>query len=228
MSKRFYWKKLRPIVISVVVCCIFFLILMAITSNRNGDLTIYVDRSSVTKSLSLSESSTLSNPKGKIYGPSLSNAWDTRMCEEEEDPTAVSCVPTNTYLLDGNNSGKHYISYTFYVFNSGIENLDYSMSFNIENTSKNLDEVVRVNLYVNNSLTTYAKKSNISGEAELGTTAFESNDVIVSGTVTDLEPNEAVKYTIVLWVDGYDEECKNDKIGGSITLSMRFSVLGIV
>jgi hypothetical protein len=62
----------------------------------------------------------------------------------------------------------------------------------------------------------------------LGTTAFESNDVIVSGTVTDLEPNEAVKYTIVLWVDGYDEECKNDKIGGSITLSMKFSVLGVV
>ena len=49
----------------------------------------------------------------------------------------------------------------------------------------------------------YAKKSNISGEAELGTTAFESDNVIVSATVTDLEPNEAVKYTIVLWVDGY-------------------------
>ena len=228
MSKRFYWKKLRPIIISVVTCCAFFFILMAITSNRNGDLTIYVDRTSVTKSLSLSESSTLSNPKGKIYGPSLSEAWDTRMCEEEEDPSTVSCVPTDTYLLDGNNSGKHYISYTFYVFNSGIENLDYSMSLNIENTSKNLDDAIRINLYVNNALTTYAKKSNVTGEAELGTTAFESGDVIVSNTVTDVEPNEAIKYTIVVWVDGYDNECTNDKIGGSITLSMKFSVLGIV
>lgn len=218
MSKRFYWKKIRPIVFSVILCSVFFLVLMAVTSNRNGNLTIFVDRSSVTKSLSLSEYSTLKDPKGKIYGPSIDNAWDTT-----ED-----LLPPDLHLLEGNNSGGNYLAYTFYLFNSGIENLDYSMSFNVENTSNNLDEVVRVRLYVNDVLTTYAKKSPITGEAENATVAFESNSVITSHTITDFAPNEVTKYTIVLWVEGYDNECTNDKIGGSITLSMKFSVLGIV
>lgn len=191
---------------------------MAVASNRNGDLTIYVDRASVTKSLSLSEHSTLKNPKGKIYGPSLSEAWDTT-----ED-----LLPEDLYLLDGDNSGERYLAYTFYVFNSGSEELDYSMSLDIENTSKNLDEAIRIRLYINDELTTYAKKSNVTGEAELGTVAFESDKVITSSTVTDFKPNDVTKYTIVLWIEGYDNECTNHKIGGSITLSMRFSVLGIV
>lgn len=218
MSKRFYWKKFRPILLSVFICCIFFLILMAVTSNRNGDLTIYVDRTSVTKSLSISESKTLSDPQGKIYGPSLNGAWDT-----SED-----YIPSDVYFLDGNNSGQNYIAYTFYVFNSGIEKLDYSMKFKIENTSKNLDDVIRVRFYVNDELTTYAKKSSITGEAETGTTAFESDNIITSHTITDFNPNEVTKYSLVIWVEGEDIECTNEKIGGSITLSMAFSVLGIV
>ena len=218
MSKRFYWKKMRPILLSIFACCVFFLILMAITSNRNGNLTIFVDRSSITKSLSLSESSTLSDPKGKIYGPSLNGAWDT-----SED-----YIPSDVYLLDGNNSGTNYLAYTFYVFNSGIEKLDYSMKFELENTSKNLDETIRIRFYVNDVLTTYAKKSNITDEAETGTTAFESDNIITSHTITDFEPNEVTKYSIVLWVEGEDIDCTNDKIGGSITLSMAFSVLGII
>ena len=218
MSKRFYWKKIRPILLSIFICCVFFLLLMAFTSNRNGNLTIFVDRSSITKSLSLSESSTLSNPKGKIYGPSLDGAWDT-----SED-----YIPSDVYLKDGNNSGKNYMAYTFYVFNSGIERLDYSMKFEMENTSKNLDDVIRVRFYVNDVLTTYAKKSTVTDEPETGTTAFESDSLITSHTITDFDPNEVTKYSIVVWVAGEDYECTNEKIGGSITLSMTFSVLGIV
>jgi hypothetical protein len=196
----------------------FFLIIMAITSNRTGNLTIFVDRSSVTKCLSLSESKSLSNPKGKLYGPSIDEAWDTT-----EDK-----LPKYADLIDGNSSGTNYIAYTFYLFNSGIEELDYSMKFEIENTSNNLDEAIRVRLYTNDVLTTYAKKNSISGQAESGTTAFESDKYILTNTVTDFKPEQYTKYTIVIWVESYDPDCTNDKIGGSITLSISFSVLGIV
>ena len=132
MSKRYYWKKIRPILLSVTICCIFFFIIIAITNNRTGNLTIFVDRSSVTKSLSLSESKSLSNPKGKLYGPAITNAWDTT-----EDK-----LPKYADLIDGNSSGTNYIAYTFYLFNSGIEELDYTMKFEIENSSNDLDEAI--------------------------------------------------------------------------------------
>lgn len=217
MSKRYYWKKIRPILLSVTICCMFFLILMAITSNRTGNLTIFVDRSSITKCLSLSESKSLTNPKGKLYGPSIDNAWDYT-----EDK-----LPKYADLIDGDNSATNYIAYTFYVFNSGIEELDYSMKFEIENTSNHLDEAIRVRLYTNDSLTTYAKK-NKNGVAENGTVAFESDKYIVTNTVTGFMPEQYTKYTIVIWVESDDPDCTNDKIGGAITLSMSFSVLGIV
>ena len=218
MSKRYYWKKIRPILLSVAICSIFFLIIMAVTSNRTGNLTIYVDRTSITKCLSLSESKTLSNPKGKLYGPSIQNAWDST-----ED-----MLPKYSDLIDGNSSGDNYIAYTFYLFNSGSENLDYSMRFEIENTSNYLDEAIRVRLYTNDQLVTYAKKNSLSGEAENGTTAFESSKYIMTNTVTDFKPKEYTKYTIIIWVESDDPDCTNDKIGGAITLSMGFSVLGIV
>lgn len=218
MSKRYYWKKMRPILLSVIICSMFFLILMAITSNKTGNLTIFVDRSTATKCLSLSESKTLSKPKGKLYGPSITQAWDFK----EDD------LPKYVDLIDGNNSGTNYIAYTFYLFNSGIEELDYSMKFEIENKSNNLDEAIRVRLYTNDVLTTYAKKNKNTGEAESGTTAFESDKYIVTNTVTSFKPEQVTKYTILIWVETDDPDCTNDKIGGSITLSMAFSVLGIV
>lgn len=218
MSKRYYWKKMRPIVLSVIICCMFFLIIMAVTSNRTGNLTIFVDRSSITKCLSLSESKTLSNPQGKLYGPSITQAWDTT-----ED-----LLPKYADLIDGDSSGTNYIAYTFYVFNSGIEELDYSMKFEIENTSNHLDEAIRVRLYTNDVLTTYAKKNSVSGVAESGTTAFESDKYIMTNTVTNFQPEQYTKYTIVIWVESDDPDCTNDKIGGGITMSMSFSVLGIV
>ena len=218
MSKRYYWKKMRPILLSVIICSMFFLILMAITSNKTGNLTIFVDRSTATKCLSLSESKTLSKPKGKLYGPSITQAWDFK----EDD------LPKYVDLIDGNNSGTNYIAYTFYLFNSGIEELDYSMKFEIENKSNNLDEAIRVRLYTNDVLTTYAKKNKNTGDAESGTTAFESDKYIVTNTVTSFKPEQVAKYTILIWVETDDPDCTNDKIGGSITLSMAFSVLGIV
>ena len=218
MSKRFYWKKIRPILLTVVLCSAFFLILMAITSNRTGNLTIYVDRSSVTKSLSISEKSDLSNPQGKIEGPSMVQANDALSKD----------IPSDLYLLDGDNSANTvegaYLAYTFYVFNSGSETLDYSMKFQLENKSNNLDDAIMIRFYVNDELTTYAKKDKDSGEPKNGTVAFESDSIITSHTITDLEPKEATKYTIVLWID--QNYSNNSHLGGSVTLSLAFSVLG--
>ena len=218
MSKRYYWKKIRPILLSVVICSMFFLIIIGVTSNRTGNLTIFVDRNSPTKCLSLSESQLLTNPQGKLYGPAINEAWDTT-----ED-----YLPKYADLIDGNNSGTNYIAYTFYLYNSGIESLDYSMKFTIENVSNKLDEAIRIRLYTNDQLVTYSKINSVSGEAENGTDAFESDKYITTNTVTDFDPGEVTKYTIMIWVESYDPDCTNDKIGGSITLSMSFSVLGIV
>ena len=224
ISKRYYWKKIRIILLILAFVITWALFMLAITSNRNGNMTIYIDKTTATKTLSLSESSTLANPAGKLYGPSLINAWD-----EKEDH-----IPAYSDLLDGDrsknegvsydNSKRNYLAYTFYLFNSGSETLDYEMSFNIEYVDKEADSMIRVRVYEDDELTTYAKPKN-DGEAEYRTTAFESENTIVSKTYQNFEVNQVRKYSIVIWIDADDPDTTNDKIGGSIVLSIRYSVL---
>lgn len=203
----------------------WFLLMLAITSNRNGNMTIYVDKTTATKTLSLSESSTLSDPTGKLYAPALTNAWD-----EIEDN-----IPSYSDLLDGDTSKnegisydysrKNYIAYTFYLYNSGSEKLNYTMSFNIEYVDKDADSMIRVRLYEDGALTTYAKAKE-NGDAEYRTTPFTSDEQIVFKEYTDFEVNQVRKYSIVIWIEAEDDDTTNDKIGGSLVLSMNFSVTG--
>ena len=192
-------------------------------------MTIYVDNTSATKTLSLSESITLSNPTGKLEGPALVNAWD-----EVSDN-----IPSYSDLLDGDTSindgkpenpdaeirtTKNYIAYTFYLFNSGREKLDYTMSFDIEYAEKELDSTIRVRMYEDGQETTYAKVDKNGNPIER-TTAFAEDDVIVYKEYKDFEVNQVRKYSIVIWIDAQDEDTTNEKIGGSLVLSMRFSVI---
>lgn len=39
-----------------------------------------------------------------------------------------------------------------------------------------------------------------------------------------LKPNEACKYSIIVWLEGWDEECKNDIIGGLLRIDFAFEV----
>lgn len=229
ISKRYYWKKIRVVLIVLAFAITWFLLMLAITSNRNGNMTIYVDNTKATRTLSLSESATLSNPTGKLNGPALVNGWDE----------VVDNIPSYSDLLDGNSSvnegkpedpdaavrtTKNYIAYTFYLFNSGSEKLNYTMSFNIDSVEKDLDSTIRVRIYEDGQETTYAKtKSN--GEAEDRTTPFSEEDVIVYKEYKDFEVGQVRKYSIVIWIDAEDLDTTNEKIGGALSLSMHFKVV---
>lgn len=51
---------------------------------------------------------------------------------------------------------------------------------------------------------------------------FETDTVVASGTVTEVEPNEVHKYTVVIWLEGDDPDCTNDLIGGHAGMEMNF------
>ena len=55
--------------------------------------------------------------------------------------------------------------------------------------------------------------------------ADDEAGIVAMGTVSDVEPGEVHKYTVVIWVEGYDPECTNDIFGGFAKYSMVFSVM---
>lgn len=55
--------------------------------------------------------------------------------------------------------------------------------------------------------------------------AFESDTVIASGVVTEVEPMQVHKYTVVIWLEGDDPDCTNDLIGGHAGMEMNFQLV---
>ena len=54
---------------------------------------------------------------------------------------------------------------------------------------------------------------------------FAGDDRITDGEVSEVEPMEVHKYTVVLWLEGDDPEATDDKIGGSLGAEMNFRLV---
>ena len=54
---------------------------------------------------------------------------------------------------------------------------------------------------------------------------FESFEVVDSGVETDVSPMDVHKYTVVIWLEGDDPDCTNEKIGGHAGMEMNFQLL---
>lgn len=54
---------------------------------------------------------------------------------------------------------------------------------------------------------------------------FESDIIVTRGMNIRIEPDQAHKFTVVLWLEGEDPECTNDIIGGHMGLEMDFALV---
>jgi len=122
---------------------------------------------------------------------------------------------------EGSHNGENYIAYSFYLENQGEEIINYWYSMEIDDIIKNVDDAVRVMIFVNDERTVYAKKSAFSGEAEPETTMFrDEDDVIILEKRSGMMPEQIDKITIVIWLEGDDPECVNAILGGELKMHM--------
>lgn len=75
------------------------------------------------------------------------------------------------------------------------------------------------------------KQFEVIRETEIGTyyrlkpEPFLSDYLVASGTQEEVEPQEIHKYTVVIWLEGYDPECTDDLIGGHVGVGMYFRLI---
>lgn len=121
---------------------------------------------------------------------------------------------------DGSHNGNNYIAYTFYAENQGKEIINYWSSIIIDDVVKNADEAIRVKVIKDGVETTYAKVNKSTGEPEKGTVAFPEEDVVMLDKTENFKPGDINKYTVVIWIEGYDQQCVDDIIGGEVKMHM--------
>lgn len=121
---------------------------------------------------------------------------------------------------DGGHNGDNYIAYTFYIENEGDETIHYWYEIDIDDVVKDVDEAIRVAVFLNGEKTVYAKKNSKTNEPEKETIAFKDEEKVFLEQRKDFKSGEIDKFTIVIWVEGDDPECRDNLIGGEMKMHM--------
>ena len=134
-------------------------------------------------------------------------------------------LPKNLDMINGSHNGESYIAYTFYLINAGSDTISYESEMNIDNVTKNVDEAIRIALYVNGEKTVYGKtKSNGTGKESDCDSEFCSGTTVMKSVREEFEPQAKDKFTVVIWLEGNDPDCLDNLIGGALKLSMDFKI----
>ncbi len=201
---------LKAAKISLSAILLFLLIMYSVLYivNETGYFTIIIDRNSA-DSLLLSSTRDFSTTEVNLRANS----------PESMDNISELWLPPDINDHEGDNSGKDYIAYTFFIKNDSQRSVDYEASINIRSVTKNVDEAVRVKVYHNDEPTVFAKLAR-DGNPEPGTVPFTSNTRVMGNIRRDFEPEEIDKYTVVIWLEGDDPECTDEIIGGFMNMYM--------
>lgn len=214
-------KKRKRIYGGILAALVFTLLVMYIISmllTQWGDLVISIgdlgDDSG--KSLMLSESASFDDAAVKLNGgvvkdvTNITKAWLPKGLDTEKD---------------GQHNGDNYLAYTFYLKNTGTKDLKYNTTMTITGVSKSADEAVRIQIYRNGKESTYAKASFKDRKvAETDATKWADTDDVFKTKNSSLKVGGVDKFTVVMWIEGNDAECKDPIRGGTIRSQMVFDV----
>ncbi|MEG0771170.1 MAG: hypothetical protein RR436_04640 [Clostridia bacterium] len=183
---------------------------------QSGSFTVNLNRYDMLQTgLSLSDNREFIKPISRLTANPLTGA----------DNISINDLPNNLNELDGENSNVNFISYTYYVKNSGKSTVTYQNTLNIENASQNIDAAIRVKVYENDKPTVYAKAKTDNVTAENGTTPFVSSTIAMQSRRSEFAPDDYDKYTVIIWLEGDDPECVDSIIGGTIKFTMNVKII---
>lgn len=212
LYKRKLFVKVTKISFLLLLILISVIYLFLYIIYAGGRFTVTLDKNmSNQKNVFLSEDGKTSNQTRRLAADTI----------DYMDNISIKWLPKDIHNeATGAHNGDNYIAYTFYVVNDGKETVHYWYEVDVDDTIKNVDEAIRIMIYRNGEQVVYAKKNPITNKAEPDTKAFVSDTVAVLEQRKNFKPKTKDRFTIVVWIEGDDPECKNDLLGGEIKMHM--------
>lgn len=188
----------------------------------------------------------------ELNGPSLSSVQPIAQPQIQEQYVYNNGggVYSPNYNSNGDPVGD-YVGYTFFLKNAGNVSCDIQSRIRISDVDKKMDEAVRVWVFttrgddVDENGIIYQKADAVEKDYSKITTAFgdyrattnfETNTDIKTDVYLDVQPEEVIRISIILWVEGEDPDCTNELFGldenatsaediegGSIKIAMSFT-----
>lgn len=221
-TKIFRYKIRRNILnLGIAIFGILFALIaiMSFVFQYTGAFVISIDEASK-HGISLCEESTFTYPTSYLRAKAKDNAWPVEYKEIDIDKV----LSTN-----GNSDTKNYLGYTFYLKNVGQTIVDIQVQIQ--------------QLQSTNRIETCSRFMLLQDDRPIGVFKWEDDFVDVSDTtptnlykqyndsivytydIESLKVNETVKFSIIIWLEGWDKDCTNDKKGGTINYNMNIKII---
>lgn len=208
--------KVIPILLAVLALLLVLLYIATSFYNKYGSFTVTVSKYDFSKySLSLSETPDFNRPSSRLNaGPA-------------ENVTNISgdTLPADLDRVNGQHNGENYLAYTFYCKNAGSSTVDITYRLYLANMTQGIEKAIRIRLYVDGDPVTYARTASDGSGAEPGTVEFLSATTVTEATVRGFAPDDTIRFTVVIWVEGEDPDCLDSVIGGEIKTDMAISIV---
>jgi hypothetical protein len=198
-----------------------------------GNFLVTIERQSIAN-LTLSEKADFSGSVALLQAKGLKDVTHATLYNEDLTPAHI---PAN---IDEIGEGSHndeenfrYFAYTFYLKNVSNFAFDYRVQISIKEVSRNVDSAVRVMVIRNGERVIYAKPQEIgetAGQPETNNGLYQVENFTDSKTVCSFkidafESMAVDKYTVVMWLEGWDPQCGDHIKGGTLRMEMKFFAL---
>ena len=216
-----------PIVIAVLVALSSVVYVSSVMYNRYGSYTVTVNKfDNLNYSIALTEYM-IEDPdhEGKIIPGKPVARLNSKASENIRDMDGDS-LPDDIDRIDGVHNGENYIAYTYYLVNNGEKTLTYEYNLYIVNTTNGVEKGVRVRLYEDGVATTFARTRTDGTGPEEGTVEFMGESTIVRKQVSNFKPGAYTRFTVVIWIEGNDDDTTDDIIGGQFKVDMKINIVG--
>lgn len=220
---RIKLQKVSKIAIAIALILLTVFAGFTIYGNKVGGFIIDVDNNEV--SLALSEYENLDSLTTRISVPGMNDQKDATLTDIPSDIT-VGMGSKN------DRERKLYLAFSFYLVNESDFAVDYTMTMTIIDETLGTGNAIRVMIVENadsyGDIYARAEQSEFAAAQlkersgyELKT--FVSDVRVLEKPVSNFEAKGKIKYTVVIWLEGWDEECTNAIKGGKIKMRMTFT-----
>ena len=210
--------RIVPIAVTCASIAMALVYTVTVLYTRYGSFTVSINKfDNVKYALTLSETPDFADPISRLNSKA----------SEEITNIDGDTLPRDLDMINGEHNGRNYVAYTFYCKNAGEKTVTYDYEVYIANMTQEIEDAVRVRLYVDGVAENFAKTRNDGGGPEPGTTEFYTEKIITKKQISGFDPGEVTKFTVVIWLEGNDPECLDNILGGVFKIDMSLTIIGL-
>lgn len=220
-------RRIANMAISILALIAIMVVLITIYGQNVGNFVIAVDGESQLN-LVLSETPGFEDPKSRLAAKGLKDISDATFGDVPDDIA-------EGYGSKNDNFALRYFAYSFYIKNVSRTVVDYSVEMRMMECTKNADSALRVMIIVDDVQKIYAKAKEWPAEQigqpadqgptivkDYSTIPFLSAITLMAQTEVAFVREAVKKYTVVMWLEGWDPECTDSIKGAVMRMEMLF------